>query len=64
MSQKKQNNDLSAELTRLRDSGVRKAQKENRRWGIPNVYYKYGKIYYQLPAGEITTKKPRRLSKT
>ena len=51
--------DLSAELTRLGNRGVRKAQDENRRLGIPNVYCKYGKIYYQLPNGEITTEKPR-----
>lgn len=63
MSKKKQNNDISAELTRLGNRGVRKAQKENHRLGIPNVYYKYGKIYYQLPDGEITTKKPKKLSK-
>ena len=62
MSKKKKNNDISAELTRLGNRGVRKAQKENRRLGIPNVYYKYGKIYYQLPDGEITTKKPKKLS--
>jgi len=51
--------DLSTELTRLGNRGVRKAQEENRSLGIPNVYYKYGKIYYQLPNGEITTVKPK-----
>lgn len=63
MSKKKQNNDLSAELTRLGNRGVRKAQKENLRLGIPNIYFKNGKIYYQLPNGEITTEKPKKLSK-
>lgn len=53
--------DLSAELTRLGNRGVRKAQDENRSLGIPNVYCKYGKIYYQLPNGEITTEKPKML---
>jgi len=53
--------DISTELTRLGNRGVRKAQKENRRLGIPSVYYKYGKIYYQLPNGEITTVKPKEL---
>lgn len=53
--------DISTELTRLGNRGVRKAQKENQRLGIPNVYYKYGKIYYQLPNGEITTEKPKEL---
>jgi len=54
--------DFSAELTRLGNRGVRKAQEENRRLGIPSVYYKNGKIYYQLPNGEITTEKPAVLS--
>lgn len=63
MSKKRQNNDLSAELTRLGNRGVRKAQKENLRHGIPNIYFKNGKIYYQLPNGEITTEKPKKLSK-
>lgn len=54
--------DFSAELTRLGNRGVRKAQEENRRLGIPSVYYKNGKIYYQLPNGEITTEKPTVLS--
>jgi hypothetical protein len=53
--------DISTELTRLGNRGVRKAQEENRRLGIPSVYYKYGKIYYQLPNGEITTEKPKEL---
>lgn len=51
--------DISTELTRLGNRGVRKAQEENRRMGIPNVYYKFGKIYYQLPDGDIITEKPK-----
>lgn len=35
---------------------VRKAQAENRRLGLPNVYYEEGRIYYELPDGKITTK--------
>ncbi len=54
--------DFAAELTRLGNRGVRKAQEENRKMGLPNVYSKNGKIYYQLPNGEITTKKPSTLS--
>jgi hypothetical protein len=56
------NRDFSSELIRLGNRGVRKAQEENRRLGIPNVYFKNGKIYYQLPDGEITTKEPKELA--
>jgi hypothetical protein len=45
-------------LTRLGNRGVKKAQEENRRLGLPNVYCKDGQIFYQLPNGEITTTRP------
>lgn len=56
------NQNFSAELIRLGNRGVRKAQEENRKLGIPNVYFKNGKIYYQLPDGEITSKEPKELT--
>lgn len=52
--------DLSPLLTKLGNRGVKKAQEENHRLGIANVYFKNGKIYYQLPNGDITTKKPEK----
>lgn len=54
--------DFSAELTRLGNRGMKKAQEENHKLGLPNVYSKNGTIYYQLPDGKITTKKPASLS--
>jgi len=39
-------------------SAVRKAQAENRRMGVPNVYSYNGQIYYELPNGEITRTPP------
>lgn len=55
--------DISSLLTKLGNRGVKKAQKENHRLGIANVYFKNGKIYYQLPNGDITTKKPKKQPK-
>jgi hypothetical protein len=53
------------EFTRLRDeiiraghNAVRNAQKENLKMGIPNVYSRNGKLYYELPSGEITSETP------
>jgi len=40
---------------------VRKAQRENRESGLPNVYCEEGRVFYQLPDGEITEKIPRKL---
>ena len=49
--------ELTAEMTKIGNRAVRKAQEENRKLGIPNVYAKRGQIYYQLPDGRITTEK-------
>jgi len=46
------------ELQRIGNRAVRKAQEENRRRGIPNVYSRNGKIYYELPNGELTGDDP------
>ncbi|MBM3318161.1 MAG: hypothetical protein FJY75_09975 [Candidatus Eisenbacteria bacterium] len=37
---------------------VRKAQEENRRLGIPNVYEGDDKLIFELPNGELTTIDP------
>lgn len=49
--------ELTAEMTKIGNRAVRKAQEENRKLGIPNVYAKRGQIYYQLPDGRITSDK-------
>lgn len=51
-------NEIIARLTRLASIGVKKAQEENRKKGIPNVYVINGRIVYQLPDGTITEKDP------
>lgn len=48
----------AAELLRIGNRAVQKAQERNRRLGIPNAYSKDGVRYYQLPNGEITMKNP------
>jgi hypothetical protein len=45
-------------ITRIGNRAVRKAQEENRRKGIPNVYAHNGKPYWELPDGTITTVSP------
>lgn len=39
---------------------VKKAQDENRRQGLPSVYSKNNKLYYELPDGTITMQDPLR----
>jgi len=48
----------AAELLRIGNRAVREAQEESRRLGVPNVYSLNGKVYYELPNGEITDKSP------
>lgn len=48
----------SIEFQRIGNRAVHAAQEENRRLGIPNVYSRNGKLYFELPNGEITQKNP------
>jgi hypothetical protein len=47
-----------AKLLAIANRAVRKAQDENRRRGIPNVYEINGTLVWQLPDGTITTDDP------
>jgi len=46
------------QFDRIGNRGVRKAQEENRRLGIPNVYSINGILYYELPNGELSREDP------
>ena len=48
-------NDLSEQILKIGNRAVKKAQEENLKKGIPNVYCINGKIIFELPNGEITT---------
>lgn len=57
--------DLSLEIykwarenLRIGNRAVKKAQEENRKKGIPNVYDINGYLYYELPNGELTKEDP------
>lgn len=46
------------EFLRIGNRAVKKAQEENRKKGIPNVYSYNRHIYYELPNGELTKEDP------
>jgi len=48
----------AAELQRIGNRAVRKAQEESRRRNVPNVYSHNGTIYYELPDGRLTNVDP------
>ncbi len=45
-----------AEIVRIGNRAVRRAQEENHRLGLPNIYSRNGKIIYEMPNGEIIVK--------
>ena len=46
----------TAEFIRIGNRAVRQAQEENHRLGLPNIYWRNGKIVYEMPNGEIIVK--------
>lgn len=51
------------EFLRIGNRAAKKAQEENRKKGIPNVYDFNGHRYYELPNGELTKEDPYPLEK-
>lgn len=47
--------DLSKELLKIGNRAVKKAQENNKKNGVPNVYFINGKMIFELPNGELTT---------
>ena len=46
------------EMLRIANRAAKRAQEENRKKGIPNVYDFNGHLYYELPNGELTKEDP------
>jgi len=45
-------------IVRIGNYAVQKAKEENRKLGIPEFFWKNGRIYYVLENGELTTEVP------
>lgn len=45
-----------AEFVRIGNRAVRQAREENHRLGLPNIYWRSGRIVYEMPNGEIIVK--------
>jgi len=46
------------DIITIGNKAVKNAKEENKRYGIPEFFWKNGKIYYLLDNGELTTIKP------
>lgn len=47
---------IAEKILKLGNRAVKKVQENNREKGIPNVYCINGKMIFELPNGELTTK--------
>ena len=45
-------------MLQIAQRAAKRAQEENRKKGIPNVYDFNGHLYYELPNGELTKEDP------
>lgn len=45
-----------AEYQRIGNRAVREAQEENHRLGLPNIYWRNGRIVYEMPNGDVIVK--------
>lgn len=43
---------------KLFDKGIREAKEVNHKNGLPNVFTRNGRIFYELPNGDIVDKNP------
>lgn len=50
--------ELAAEFTRLGREAVAQAKEDSRRLGVPNTCSINGRIYYELPNGELSLEDP------
>ena len=46
------------EIVRIGNRAVAKAQENNRRLGVPNVYAINGRLYYETSTGELSASDP------
>ena len=44
------------EYQRIGNRAVREAQAENHRLGLPNIYWRNGRIIYEMPNGDLIVK--------
>jgi len=50
--------DRLLEMTRIFQRAIKQVQKNHKEKGLPNVYFKNGRIIWELPDGSYVTKNP------
>ena len=46
------------DIIQIGNKAIKQAKEDNKRYGIPEVFFKNGKLYYELLDGVITTDRP------
>ena len=50
--------ELTLEIARIGSRALREAHEENHRLGLPNIFTRNKKLYFEMPDGTITTDNP------
>ncbi|MEM6964233.1 MAG: hypothetical protein AAF573_05660 [Bacteroidota bacterium] len=51
------------EILRIANKAAKRAKEENKKYGIPRIYWRNGRLYYELSNGIITEEQPEILKK-
>ena len=50
--------ELTLKIARIGSRALREAHEENHRQGLPNIFTRNKKLYFEMPDGTITTDNP------
>ncbi len=49
---------IGSEISEIGQRAINKVKAENKKLGVPLVYSRNGKIYYEMPDGTVTNRSP------
>ena len=55
---KRETYELTLKIARIGSRALRQAHEENHRLGLPNIFTRNKKLYFEMPDGTITTDNP------
>lgn len=55
---KKETYEWLLKVTKIANRAMKKTQEENKNLGLPNVYFKDGKLVFAMPNGKVKTNNP------
>ena len=55
---KRETYELTLKIARIGSRALREAHEQNHRLGLPNIFTRNKKLYFEMPNGTITTENP------